>query len=437
MQTSSRLDIDLTAIEHNLGVIRDVLRAGSEGRTPPAMCAVLKADAYGLGAKRIAKRLSMLGVEMIAVSTPAQARELIAAAIDVPLLMLMPVRELRRDDALYRAVSRGRVHLSVHDEASLREVMHVAEGLGITVPVHIEVDTGMSRDGALPSDALRLLLSIAEHRRLRLAGVFTHFASADVSAEETDRQSERFDEWLRTAGALVSEDCLVHAANSYALFRSRSQHRRMVRIGLALYGYGNETLAGDESGIEFVDRLASLRPALRWVSRFSQFKRVAEGERVGYRGTWVAPRDTLLGVVPVGYADGYPIGLSSDGVERFGFGDGCAKVGVIVEGDVRAYLPVVGRVSMEQIVVDLTDLRGHEATIETEVELIGLEPSAPNALGKLAERAGTIPHELLCRISPRVERLYLATKDADRRAPLSLARVQMAPARESAAPIAS
>lgn len=420
MSGTSLIEVDLTALERNLAVIRGVLSRGldddsASSGTPPGVCAVLKADGYGLGAVRLAKRLTApkatRAVEMIAVYTPDEARELIDAAITTPILVLMPVTGFDRHDPLYHALSKGQIHLTVHDRDNLEAVTKTAEHLGAILPVHLKIDTGMSRGGALPRQAGALLAKITDHPRLRLAGVFTHFASADCSAETTRDQAQSFLNVLRLSEARLPGDCVIHEANSYATFRSAALHADMVRAGLALLGYGAESMETSDR-FEFSGAAHQLTPILRWTSRVVQTKHIAPGTPVGYGSVWSAPKraagDTRLAIVPVGYADGYPVALSSDrGGDDALDPERAARVGFEISTGIRAYAPVVGRVSMDQIIIDVTDLPESATAPGATVEIVGNNPSAPNHLPTLAKIAGTITHELLCRMSPRIERRYL------------------------------
>lgn len=401
MVTPGRIEVDLTAIERNVTVLRDLLTPPSsttpDGPTaPPGICAVLKSDGYALGAARIAKRLSILNIEMVAVYTADQARNLVEAAITTPILILMPVRDFDRSDALYRAAWHGRLHLTIHDQQNLEAVADIADRLGVAIPVHLALDTGMSRGGAPLNTADALLQGIEKRRRLSLVGVCTHFASADGNPERTETQAALFDEWLERHHTRLPGDCIIHCANTFATFRSRAYHRSMVRIGLALYGYAAEEFA-DPENFEFIEHARKLTPAVRWLNQIVQIKAIERGMPVGYGSTWTAQRRTIVGIVPTGYADGYPLALANKG-----------HMGVELRDGSRVYVPVIGRVSMDQTAVDLTDLPPGEAELGAPIELIGANPKAPNHLPTMAKLSGTITHELLCRLSPRVPRTYLA-----------------------------
>ncbi len=409
MAPTSRIEIDLTAIAGNVRAIRRILGApgptsvsGAAPAPPPGICAVLKADAYSMGAQRIAKRLGIAGVDMFAVYTPEQARALIDAAVTTPILLLMPIHEFERSDALYRAASRGQLHLTIHDAESVAAAATFTDSLGMTLALHLEIDTGMSRGGSSPDEALRLARRIANHPRLTLAGVFNHFACSDTNASFTTEQADRFSQWLAAAKDVIPPNCIIHEANTCGVFRSAGFHRSMVRVGLALFGYAGEEF-GDPDNFEFRDEAHALAPAVRWVSQIVQTKRIDVGTPVGYGSTWRAKRPTRLALIPVGYADGYPLALSNK-----------ARIGVELAGGIRAFAPIVGRVSMDQITIDITDLPDDQVRIGTPVEILGADRAAPNHLPTLAAQAGMITHELLLRISARLPRHYIAVEKPSR-----------------------
>ena len=398
MTQTSVIRIDLSALGDNMRVLRRIVGPDC------ALCPLVKADAYGLGAVPIARHLAACGADMLAVYTAAQALELEAGSIPCPILVLMPVRDLRTLRGLSPGLAEHRFHLTVHDPGQLEGLRLGAGRFGVEIPVHLELDTGMSRGGCTAEVFPRLLRRIGECAGLRLAGVFTHFANAERDVAATDRQMDQLDRLLARHADLVPSGCLIHAANSSATLRGRRYHKSLVRVGLAWAGYVTERLNGSA-----VRGAQNLRPILTWQSWIVGVKSIAAGTPVGYGSTWTATRRTRIGLVPVGYADGYPIGVGA-GAAR----SKPARVGVIVRDGDRAqpqYAPVIGSVNMDQITIDLTDctaddVGGPQIGIGTTVELISPEPGAPNYLSELARTAGTIPHELLCRLDPRIQRAY-------------------------------
>ncbi len=400
MQDTSLLQVNLAAVNHNMQVLRDLVGPDC------SLCPIVKADAYGLGGLRLGTNLAAAGADMLAVYTAQQATELMRGSIDVPVLVLMPVYEIGRTDEIYRGLIRGKVHLAVHDHQHLDGLIRLCERFGCQLPLHLEVDTGMSRSGCRIEDAPGLLRRVAEAKRVTLAGVFSHFVSAGWDESRTDDQLRIFENVIEENRELIPEDCLVHLANTPATLRHPRYHQRMVRVGLAWAGYGVELIEGGE----VISDAQHLRPAVTWTSRIVQLKNIQPGETVGYDATWTAERPTRLGLVPVGYADGYPADLG----RRDGDTDECAaSVSVIVEGPDGGLrpisCPIVGSVNMDQITIDLTDLPQDHVQIGTPVELISPDPTAPNHLPRLARLAGTFSHELLCRLNSRIRRMYYSS----------------------------
>lgn len=437
MQQTSRIEVDLGAVERNVAVVRracaraagadDGHPSGAEARTTRSaaaasgtgigpgvgLCAVLKADGYGLGAIELAQWLERrCAAEMVAVYSAGDAERLTEAGVTTPILVLMPVETVSFDGAMHQAVRAGRVHFVLHNDDQLRALSAGAALLGapgtMRLPVHVEVDTGMSRGGCAPELARRLVERVGRDERLTLAGVFSHFASADRDDVFTLEQAARFDAWLSDCGGLIPRGCAVHLANSFGVFRSARHHRDMVRVGLALLGYLPEE-ARDAERFALLGLAAELTPAVRWLTRITHVTRIAPGTSVGYGGRWVARRATRLGLAPVGYADGYPLSLSGRnspaGVEAPP--GGVVRVRTI--SGRMAEAPVVGAVSMDQITIDLTDIAETQAGLSSEVEVIGVDKGAATHLPEVARRAGTMSHELLCRLSPRTPRKYVVS----------------------------
>lgn len=421
----SRIEVDLAAIDRNAGRIGQVLSRGLDQRRQspeakgkaarlmlqdrPKICAVLKADGYGMGAARLSRRLSASGVSMIGVHTLSEARELVYAALNTPILIMMPVWSFTRRDWLYSTFSKGQVHLTVHDPQHLDAVIRIAGQLGIKVPVHIDVDTGMSRGAATTRVVTRMIKRALSDTRVRLAGLSTHFASSNHSPGMTTRQGQAFRGIVERNAHLLPEDCLVHAANTCATFRDARWHFNMVRIGIGLFGYARADFSQPDE-FSFLPEAGALEPAVRWVSRIVHVKRIGPGVTVGYGATWRAQRPTRLALVPVGYSAGYPLSLSNRGMVGFR-----AARGKMI------YAPVVGRVSMDQVTVDVTDVPSRFTQVGAEVEVIGADPGAPNSLPAIATRAGTITHEIMCGISHRVPRVYTKDITSDDRTPKHIA----------------
>jgi alanine racemase len=268
----------------------------------------------------------------------------------------------------------------------------VALSCGRRAAVQVMIDTGMTRSGVCAESLDALLRKVATRPSLRLVGLCTHFASAEqpddrFTAEQLARFRRCTDAVADAAGPAVAR----HAANSAALFGRPDSHFDMVRPGIALYGV-------DPAGAPRLDR--PLRPALRWTAPLVGVKTVRKGTGVGYGQTWQAERDTRIGLVPVGYADGYPRCYSNRAV-------------VMVHG---RPAPVVGRISMDLTTVDLGPVP--HAAVGDEVTLLDPDPLSPASAYALARHADTIPYEVLCRIGARVKRVAVDPEGSDDPRPL-------------------
>lgn len=428
MTHASWLEIDLARLDGNLSAWQDFLAgdrvqsvspdgpressggveladetaaaAGRSGGIEPqvGVCAVLKADGYGLGAVALAHRLAGRGIQMIAVYSPEQARDLAAGGLNCPLLLLMPVRDLGRADPLYRLAVAKRLHLTAHDCGQIQDLSRLSRKLGLALPVQLYVDTGMSRAGLQPEDLPRAVSMIQEARNLYLTGIYSHFSSPQSSWEATWEENERFLQSLAMVNDQIDADQVqIHAAGTFGALRDRAFHHQMVRLGLGLFGYGPELMEG-ENRVEITPVLA---PILRWVSHVVHIQRYPAGATVGYDRTLTLERESVLGVVPVGYADGYPLALSGRGV---------VEVSRDLQQEEPAEVPVLGRINMDQIVVDLTEVPGVE--IGCRVNVISNRPGSAASLANLATAAGTNCYELLCRLSTRLARIYVRTEAA-------------------------
>jgi alanine racemase len=338
---------------------------------------------------------------MLAVYSLRQAIETAAALNNTatPILVLMPVTSIPREDELVRLMLAGQLHLAVHDEANLAALEACAEMLGIDIPVHVEVDVGMSRGGALPEEAVRIIGRLAASKRISLHGIFAHFSHSRTDATLTARQLELYDYVIAAARALLPADVFArvyqHVASTYALAREARYHRTMVRFGLAWLGYGLDEL---EAATPVIAR-EELEPVVRWTTTVVQAKSVPAGTAVGYGGRWVAPRPSTIALVPVGYSDGYPASRNTKSA-----GGTCVRIAT-PDGRV-AHAPVVGAVNMDQITVDVTGLHAGDIHdwIGCAVELVSRDAASPTHLPRLAEEAGLIPHEMLTRLNPRIAR---------------------------------
>jgi len=361
-------EIDLPALRHNLRTLR--------GRVGPGVkvMGIVKADAYGHGAGPVARTLADAGIDMLGVATVEEGVELREAGVGTPVLVMGLAPEADLADALAHGLT-----LTVDGATTARALERAAAARSTPAPVHLKIDTGMNRLGVRAESAATAAAAVAGCPHLRLQGAYTHLACADEADDAvTPGQLAAFAEALEAVRTAGREPALVHAANSAALLARPEAHCGMVRSGLALYGVPPSEAA----------RAAPLAPVLALKSRVVAVKPVRAGEGVSYGHRWRAGREARVGVLPVGYADGYPRALSN-------------------RAQVRAagrLAPVAGAVCMDMVMVDLTDVPG--AAPGLEVVLLEADTASPLSAAALAEAAGTIPYEILTGIGRRVPRVY-------------------------------
>lgn len=373
-QLRAECRVDLEAIRSNVAVLA--------GRAPTAqLMAVVKADGYGHGAVTAARAALAGGATWLAVALVEEGRVLRAAGIAAPILLLSepPTTAIpgllaaRITPTVYTPTFVAALDAAVRD-AAVRDT-HLD-----TIAVHCEIDTGMRRVGAPAADWHTLLTALEQCDRVTVGGVWSHLACADEPGHPSiTRQIGAFDQALDTVARHRMRPDLVHLCNSAATLTLPDQHRDMVRCGIALYGL-------DPGGglLDGVD----LRPALRWVSRVALAKRLAAGEAVSYGHAWSPEHDTTVVTVPVGYADGVSRRLGGVGQ-------------VVVCGRRR---PIVGRVTMDQILVDVGD---DDVAAGDEVVLIGASDGAAVRAEDWATWLDTITYEVVSAIGPRVPRVVV------------------------------
>ena len=365
-------EIDLSAIAANVALACRL--AGPETR----VMAVVKADAYGHGAVPVARVALAAGATWLGVAIPEEAVPLRAAGIASRILVLGPVApeqaELVADHDLEQCVC---------DPAQAEALDRAARARGRVLALHLKVDTGMGRVGLRPREVRGVAEKIRALPSVRLAGLMTHFADAEAEEPGFAReQLARFADAARDLPAVPQGGMpLRHAANSAALLFLPESRLDLVRPGIMLYGYHPR---GPRGGPE-----PPLRPALRLRTAISQIRDVAQGESVSYGRTFVAPRDLRVATLPVGYADGCGRLLSNRGQ-------------VLIRGQ---RVPIVGRVCMDMTMVDVSGLP--DVRVGDEAVLIGRQGADEITADEVAELQGTISYEILCRIGPRVPRIYL------------------------------
>ena len=369
MPRPTRAEVDLTCVRDNLRTIRERVGPGVK------VLGVVKADAYGHGAVEVARTLDAAGIDMLGVALAEEGVELRSEGVQTPILVMGLTHPDDVADALEADLT-----LTVDGPAAAAAVeARAAELRRRTTAVHLKIDTGMNRLGVRSEDAADAAAAIGRMEHLTLQGAYTHFACADREADTTTaEQLARFRAALDAMGGVGARPPLVHAANSSALLTRPESHFAMVRPGLALYGVHPCKATED----------VPLRPALALVTRVACLKRVRKGEGVSYGHRWRAERESVIGVLPVGYGDGYPRALSGAGRVRAG--------GRLV--------PVIGTICMDATMVDLTDVA--EARPGLEVALIEADGASPIRTAAVAEVAGTIPYEILTGLGKRLPRAY-------------------------------
>lgn len=363
----STATIDLAAIRHNAA--RLARAAGGAD-----LMAVVKANGYGHGAVECARAAVEGGAASLAVASVEEAEELRLGGASAPILIMSPLAGA----GFERALAAG-CEVVVGDAAGVQGMGAAARGR--PARVHVEVDTGMGRLGVAPDFALALAES-AREAGLEVVGLMTHFATADErEGPEAGFMREQLVRFRQLLPGFRREfpGIRVHAANSAATLREPDAAFDMVRCGIALYGcspFGTDPVDDD------------LVPAMRWTSRLAQVKPFTSRMSAGYGRTWRAARGTWVGIVPVGYADGFSRDLSNNDE-------------VLVGG---RRVPVVGTVSMDLIAVDL----GPEAAERggEEVVIIGRQGDERITADQIARRRGSISYEVTCAVSPRVARVH-------------------------------
>lgn len=363
----------------HLGSIRDNLRAirGAVGPERRILIAV-KANAYGHGAVEVSRMAEATGTaDALGVATVPEGLDLRQAGIALPILKLGPTFPWEMEAAVA-----GDLTLAVCSPAEAEALAQAAAAAGKTAKAHLKVDTGMGRVGVAPEAAPGLAGRLAALPGVELEGVFTHLPVSDEADPASTRvQIDRFRAVAEAVQAAAGRPLTVHCANSGAVLGHAYGWMDLVRPGIMIYGFYPD--AG-------TPRSLPLKPGMSVLTRISFVKRVAAGTRIGYGGTWIAPRDTWIGTLPAGYADGFNRLFSNRGR-------------VLIEG--RSY-PIVGRVCMDQSMVDL----GPDTAVKVgdEVVLLGRSGGEAITADEWAEQLGTITYEVTCQINGRVARVHEA-----------------------------
>jgi alanine racemase len=364
----THLEVDLAVLADNYAVIADHVR-------PASVMPILKANAYGHGLVAVARKLESVGAPCVGVAYLEEGLRLRQEGVRMPVLVLGGIVGSQIPLFLEHDLS-----LTASSVDKLRAIDECAEALGRTARVHLKIDTGMERIGVHWYSAAPLIEASLQAKHLQVEGIFTHFANADETDLTHARlQLERFHEVLRLYERRGAPTPMRHAANSGAILQLAESHLDCVRPGVLFYG---------SSPSVDLPLTLPVRQALRWLTSVVFFKVVKAGQPVSYGSTWSPNAMTRMVTLPVGYGDGYARAMSG-------------KAQVILRGQ-RA--PVVGRICMDQVMVDLGWGSAYNGD---EVVLLGGPLPLAIRIEELASWAGTIPHEVLTNINTRVPRVHL------------------------------
>jgi alanine racemase len=369
-------EIDLDNLVANFNRVRRLV-------TPAArVMAVLKANAYGHGAVECAQRLAREGADWFGVALPEEGIQLRAAGIKEPILLLAGYWPGQAAACIQHQLTSVVYRLEM-----IEALNQAAANAGVVIDVHVKVDTGMGRLGVRFDQLNEFIPALAQFRNVRIDGIMTHLAAADDASCQplTHDQIQRFDDAVTVFRDHGYRPTHLHLANSAGVFGHRESWGNLVRPGGVLYGLWRDVLPPSTSDPE-------LLPVMSLHSRISLLKWVPSGETIGYGCTFEASRRSLIATLPIGYHDGYLRGLSN-------------RAHVIVRG---RYAPVVGRVSMDLTLIDVTDVPGVE--IDDQVTLLGSNRDRPDlkiTAEDLARIVGTLSYEVTCGIGDRVPRFYL------------------------------
>lgn len=362
--------IDLDAISHNINEVKKRIGHGVK------IMAVIKADGYGHGATVLGDFLKN-EVDYYGVATIEEAMELREYGIKVPILILGYT-----SPSQYLTLVENDITQTVYNIEMAKEMSNAGEKCKKQAKIHIAVDTGMTRIGFQPNeDGALAVKEIAAFPSLTIEGLFTHFACADEKDKSySELQIDRYDKFVELLEEKDINIPIKHMCNSAGIMEFDHHRFDMVRSGIITYGlYPSEDVNKDA---------IKLKPALQWKTHVVNVKNVDSGHGVSYGATYITKNKTKIATISIGYADGYPRALSS-------------KAKVLIHG---SYAPIIGRVCMDQMMIDVTDIDNVE--IEDEVTLVGQDGRNAISVEELAGMAGSFNYEFVCGIGKRVPRVY-------------------------------
>jgi len=364
----TRVEIDLDSIAYNIHQIRK--KVGNKTKT----MAVMKANAYGHGAVEVAKVAIDAGAQWLAVALVEEGIQLREAGIQSPILILGSTPPDQVHEVIKYNLSQ-----TVCSRELIETLSNEAQSWNQTAKVHIKVDTGLGRLGIFPEEVAAFVKESSCLEGIEIEGIFTHFSVADEDKAFTELQIKKFKEVISNLEREKIHIPLKHAANSAAVVGFASSYFNLVRPGIILYGlYPSPEM----------NRTIPLKPAMSFKTKITYLKRVPAGYSLSYDRTFTTKRKSLIAILPVGYADGYPRALSNKGE-------------VLIKGK-RA--PVVGMICMDMTLVDVTHIP--DVKVGDEVVLFGKQNGAQISADEIASKSDLINYEILCGISKRVPRIY-------------------------------
>jgi alanine racemase len=384
-------EVSASALTHNLRAIRDYVNPADEQRkTPRLVLSIVKGNGYGHGGPQVAKILEKAGSDWFGVTSASEGIEVRKAGVRKPILVLTSFWPGEEENLLKHNLTPV-----IHRCDQLAPLNKAASGRRNRDPFsfHLKMDTGMNRLGIAPSDIDCFAGQLAKCRHLQLGGVLTHFASSEAFApspqgEQTREQEEHFFVALERLRALGFDPGIVHLANSAAIAVRPETWADMVRPGVILYGY-HPGYDPPEQRLEAENKLP-LKPVMSLRTRIISLRRIPTGAGVGYGGKFVTERPSVIGVLAAGYGDGVHRSLGNRGC-------------VLVRGKLA---PIVGIVSMDVTMIDVTDVPGVE--IGEVVTIYGVDGEHVHPASQVARGIGTVTSDLLCAVSARVPRLYVS-----------------------------
>jgi alanine racemase len=364
------VEVNLDAMKWNISVVRELL--GDD----VSILLVVKADAYGHGAVRVARLAAECAVDMLGVATVDEGKELREADIDLPILVLSPVLPTELVHALEHNLA-----VTVSSVEFAEAASRTAGKKGSSFRVHVEVDTGMGRAGLGRERAFEDIKKMLALGNLEFEGIFTHFPASDNDIDFTGEQIESFKSLLDELKAAGTEFRYVHCANSAAIMNFPSSHFNMIRPGLLVYGHAPTIGLKEKTDVV---------PVMSFKTKLVLVREMPPGSSISYGRTYIAPHHITMGIVPVGYGHGMSHHLSNRGEVLYR----------------SSRVPIIGRVTMDMTMIDLSGFE--DPSVGEEVVIFGRQGPASLDVDEIAQWEGTLNYEILCRISKRVARIYMS-----------------------------